>query len=162
MSTNTTVTAATTGVDARAPRFTATITAIVLAGVLAVSLFSVPAATILLALQAVVFGIGAVWGPPRHPYGAIFRTAVAPRLQPPTKREPLPPLRFAQLMGFVTTAVGVIGFALGQPAVGMVATGIALVVAFVRAAFGICLSRKLFMVISRLRGGELRPCCRDQ
>ncbi len=156
-----TTTSESNGVDARAPRFTATVTATVLVAVLVFALFSVPAATTLLAFQSAVFAVGALGGPQRHPYASIYRVAVAPRLGPPVKREPLPPLRFAQLMGFITTMVGVVGFALGNPAVGVAATGVALFVAFVRAAFGICLSRKLFMLIAHLRGG-VRPCCRDQ
>ncbi|MCB0930538.1 MAG: DUF4395 domain-containing protein [Mycobacterium sp.] len=149
-------------VDSRGPRFTATVTATVLLTVLVVSMFSAPAATAILAAQSLVFAIGAAWGPRRHPYGATYRKLVAPRLGPATKREGVPPLRFAQLMGFIVTAIGVTGFALGVPAVGVGATSVAFIVAFVRAAFGICLNRKLFALIAHLRGKELRPCCKAE
>ena len=55
----------------------------------------------ILALQALVFAIGAWRGPRQHPYGLIFQCLVAPRLGPVTEKEPVPPLRFAQLVGFV-------------------------------------------------------------
>lgn len=70
-------------VDVRGPRFAAWITTAVLVVVLLLTTFSVPAAAILLGLQAIVFGIGAVRGPKRSPYGTIFATFVAPRLSPP-------------------------------------------------------------------------------
>lgn len=161
MSTSTTTTVP-SGVDARAPRFTATVTATVLTAVLIVSAVDVRAAAVLLAVQCLVFAVGALWGPPRHPYGSVYRRFLAPRLGPVTKREPVPPLRFSQLMGFLMSGAGVLGFALGHPSIGVAATSIALFVAFVRAAFGICLNRRLFMLISRLVHGEVRPCCRDQ
>ena len=67
----------------------------------------------ILGLQAVVFAIGAWRGPRQHPYGLIFQRLVAPRLGPVTEKEPVPPLKFAQLVGFVFAVVGVIGFAGG-------------------------------------------------
>ena len=67
----------------------------------------------ILGVQAVVFAIGALGGPRKHPYGLIFAELVAPRLAPVTEREPVPPLKFAQLVGFVFAVVGVVGFATG-------------------------------------------------
>lgn len=157
---NNTTTCAPGEVDVRAQRFTATVTATVLVAVLVISRINVPAAVTLLAVQAVVFGIGAVAGPARHPYGVIYASVVAPRLAPVTKCEPVPPLRFAQLIGFIMTTLGVIGFALAYPVLGIAATGFALVGAFFRAAFGICLSRRLFLLVNRLRTGEVPACCR--
>lgn len=149
-------------VDSRAPRFTATITAAVLIGVLVVSRFSTPAAAILLGAQSLAFAIGALLGPKRHPYGLIFDSVIAPRLGPVTKREGVPPLRFAQLVGFIFTGIGVAGFACRATLLGVIATAVALTGAFVRAAFGICLSRRLFALIAHLRGTELRSCCKGE
>ena len=111
-------------VDVRGPRFAAWVTTAVLVAVLVVSTFSLVAAGILLALQAVVFAAGAATGPRRSPYGRIFGTLVAPRLAPVSEREPVAPLRFAQLVGFVFAAVGTVGFFAGSGVVGAVATGI--------------------------------------
>lgn len=148
-------------VDARGPRFTATVTATVLALVFALSRIDVRAAAILLAAQALVFAVGAVWGPARHPYGLIFRRLIAPRLGTAAKRDPVAQLRFAQLMGFIFSAVGVTGFALGSPVVGLAATGVALFAALMRAVFGICLNRGLYMLVCRLRG-EVPACCQNK
>jgi len=150
MSTTTTNTPATAQVDVRGPRFAAWVTTGVLVTVLVVSAFSTIAATVLLALQAVVFAIGAVRGPRQHPYGLIFATLVAPRLSPVSEREPVPPLKFAQLVGFAFAAVGVGGFALGAPLVGTVATAFALFAAFLNAAFGICLGCQIYPLVARL------------
>ena len=138
-------------VDVRGPRFAAWITTAVLLTVLLVSAVSVPAAALLLAIQAIVFAVGAAGGPRRHPYGRLFATFVAPRLSPPTEREPVAPLRFAQLVGLLFTAVGVAGFVAGAPLVGVIATAFALAAAVLNAAFGICLGCQIYPLVSRLR-----------
>jgi MFS family permease len=138
-------------VDVRGPRFTAWITTAILTIALIVSAFSPVVAAVILGAQAVVFAIGAAGGPRRHPYGLLFANLVAPRLGPVTEREPVPPLKFAQLVGFVFAVVGVVGFATGATIVGLVATGFALTAAFLNAAFAICLGCQLYPLIARLR-----------
>lgn len=80
----------------------------------------------------------------------LFARLVAPRLGPVTEREPVAPLRFAQLVGLVFAVIGVAGFALA-PAVGLIATAFALAAAFLNAAFGICLGCQLYPLVVRLR-----------
>ena len=149
--TNTTTTGGPAQVDVRGPRFAAWVTTAVLLAVLVISTFSSVAAAILLAAQAVVFAIGALRGPRQHPYGLIFANLVAPRLSPVTEREPVPPLKFAQLVGFVFATVGVAGFAFGVPLLGVIATAFALFAAFLNAAFGICLGCQLYPLVTRFR-----------
>ncbi|AKN16134.1 DUF4395 domain-containing protein [Mycobacterium haemophilum] len=138
-------------VDVRGPRFAAWVTTAVLQTVLIVSVVSPLAAALLLGLQAVVFASGAVGGPRRHPYGRVFAALVAPRLGPVKEREPVPPLKFAQLVGFVFAVCGVAGFAAGAFLAGVIATAAALVAAFLNAAFGICLGCQLYPVVARFR-----------
>ncbi len=76
---------------------------------------------------------------------------MAPRLGPVTEKEPVPPLKFAQLVGFVFAVVGVVGFAAGIPLLGLIATGFALVAAFLNAAFGICLGCQIYPLVARFR-----------
>jgi hypothetical protein len=140
-----------TQVDVRGPRFAAWISSAVLVIALVVSAFSAAAAAVILGLQAVVFSIGALRGPRQSPYGVIFATLVAPGLGPVTEREPVPPLKFAQLVGFVFAVAGVIGFASGLTALGEIATAFALAAAFLNAAFGICLGCQLYPLVARLR-----------
>jgi hypothetical protein len=138
-------------VDVRGPRFAAWITTVVLAVVIALSVVSVPAAAALLAVQAAVFAIGAVRGPRSHPYGRIYAGLVAPRIGAVTESEPVPPLRFAQLVGLVFALIGLAGFIAGLPLVGVIATAFALFAAFLNAAFGICLGCQLYPLATRLR-----------
>ena len=138
-------------VDVRGPRFVAWITTVVLVATLIVSGVNPLAAAVILGLQAVVFAVGAVAGPRRHPYGIVFANVVAPRLGPVREREPVAPLKFAQLVGFVFAVFGVAGFAAGAPLVGVIATAAALVAAFLNAAFGICLGCQLYPLVVRLK-----------
>ncbi len=69
-------------VDVRGPRFAAWVTTAVLVVTLIVSSFSLTAAAVILGVQAVVFAIGALGGPRKHPYGLIFAKLIAPRLGP--------------------------------------------------------------------------------
>mgnify|MGYP001289245825 CR=1 FL=1 len=135
----------------RGPRFTAWVTTALLSVTLLVSGVSGAAAALLLVVQAAVFAIGAIGGPRKHPYGRLFATLVAPRLGPVTEREPVPALKFAQLVGFVFAVVGAAGFASGITALGLTATAFALVAAFLNAAFGICLGCQIYPLVMRLR-----------
>jgi Domain of unknown function (DUF4395) len=138
-------------VDVRGPRFAAWVTTAVIVATLIVSAFSAEAAAIVLGLQAGVFAIGAIGGPRKHPYGRAFATFVAPRLGPVAEREPVPPLKFAQAVGFLFAVVGTIGFATGFVSIGLVATAFALIAAFLNAAFGICLGCQLYPFVARFR-----------
>jgi hypothetical protein len=138
-------------VDVRGPRFAAWISTAVLVAALVVSAFSPAAAAVILGAQAVVFAITALRGPRNGPYGLLFAKLVAPRLAPVTEREPVPPLRFAQLVGLIFAVTGVVGFAADVPLLGAVATAFALFAAFLNAAFGICLGCQLYPFVARLR-----------
>jgi hypothetical protein len=138
-------------VDVRGPRFAAWITTAVLVIALIVSGTSTVAAAVILGLQAAVFAIGAVGGPRSHPYGQLFAHIAAPRLAPATEWEPVAPLKFAQLVGFVFAAFGAAAFAAGAPLLGSITTAVAVAVAFLNAAFNICLGCQLYPLVVRLR-----------
>jgi hypothetical protein len=132
-------------IDVRGPRFGAWITTVVLAVVL------LTGSGWLLAVQAVVFAVGAFAGLRYAPYGVLFRVLVAPRLGPVTEREDEAPPRFAQLVGFGFALVGTLGYLAGAPLVGAVATGLALVAALLNAAAGFCLGCELYLLARRAR-----------
>ncbi len=138
-------------VDVRGPRFAAWVTTAVLVVALIVSAASPLAAAAILGVQAIIFAVGAVGGPRKHPYGRVFASVVAPRLGPVKEREPVAPLKFAQLVGLIFAVVGVAGFATGAFLVGVVATAAALTAAFLNAAFGICLGCQLYPLVARFR-----------
>jgi hypothetical protein len=130
-------------VDPRGPRFAAILTTVVLAVVLVTQWWP------LLAIQTVVFAIGAFVGLKPAPYSLVYRYLVAPRLGPTTEREDAAPLRFAQAVGFVFALVGTIGFAVGITPLGIVATAFALFAAFLNAAFNFCLGCEMFLLLKR-------------
>jgi ABC-type Na+ efflux pump permease subunit len=130
-------------VDVRGPRFAAWVTSAVLAVVLLTGNVA------LLAVQALVFATGAVLGMRRHPYGVLFRVLVAPRLGPVREREPELPLRFAQSVGLVFAVAGVLGYSLGAPVLGAIATGLALAAALLNAVTGFCLGCELYLIVRR-------------
>jgi hypothetical protein len=146
MSTATTPLAAPAGIDPRGPRVAATLTSVVLALVLVTPQ---PVATVLLAVQAVVFGIGAVRGVQHTPYAAVFRRVVRPRLGAPHDLEDPRPPRFAQAVGLLFAGVGLVGFVAGSAVVGLVATGLALVAALLNAVFGFCLGCEIYLLLRR-------------
>ncbi|MEE2854112.1 MAG: DUF4395 domain-containing protein [Actinomycetota bacterium] len=138
-------------VDVRGPRFAAWVTTAVLVLALIVSAASPLVAAVILAVQAIIFAVGALGGPRKHPYGRIFAKVVAPRVGPVQDREPTAPLKFAQLVGLIFAVLGTVGFATGAVLFGVIATGAALVAAFLNAAFGICLGCQLYPLVARFR-----------
>ncbi len=135
-------------VDVRGPRFSAAVTTVVLAVIL-LTLES-PVGATLLVMQAVVFGLGAFVGLRAQPYGVIFRTLVQPRLAPPSEFEDVAPPRFAALVGFMFTAVALLGLISGVTAIAYVAVAMALGAAFLNAAFAFCLGCEMYLIGKRL------------
>jgi hypothetical protein len=138
------------GIDPRGPRMGAGLTAGLLVAVLLLGGAPV-AALALLALVAASFLLGAVRGPQGTWQGALYRTVVRPRLAPPTELEDPRPPTFAQLVGLVITGAGVLLGLLGVGPAVPVAAGLALVAAFLNAAFGLCLGCELYLLGLRLR-----------
>jgi Domain of unknown function (DUF4395) len=135
-------------IDPRGPRTAALITTVMLAAVL------ITGSGWLLAVQALVFAAGAVFGLRYSPYGVLYRTLIRPRLGPPRELEPEAPLRFAQAVGLVFAVAGVAGYAAGLTLLGVVATAAALVAAFLNGAFGFCLGCEMYLLIRRIRPGR--------
>ena len=135
-------------IDPRGPRFGALITTAVLIVVLITS------SAWLLAAQAVVFAAGAFGGLKYAPYGLIYRYLIRPRLGPPAELEAEAPPRFAQGVGLVFAIAGVVGYAGGITGLGVVATAMALIAAFLNGAFGICLGCEMYLLIRRIMPGK--------
>jgi protein-S-isoprenylcysteine O-methyltransferase Ste14 len=138
-------TAANPQVDPRGLRFAAGVTTVVLALTLVLN------SPWPLAVQAVVFAISVAFGVQASPYGLLFKRLVRPRLGPPKELEDAAPPRFAQLVGLVFAVIGLIGYLAGVEVLGVVATGFALVAAFVNAAVGLCLGCEAYLLIQRIR-----------
>ena len=132
-------------IDVRGPRFSATLTVIVLAIALATQNVRV------LALQALVFAIGVIRGPQFTPYAFIFKRIVKPRLRGEVVTEDSRPPQFAQSVGFVFALVGLLGAAIGSVPVFSIAVGFALAAAFLNAAFNYCLGCEMYLLLVRFR-----------
>jgi hypothetical protein len=131
-------------IDPRAQQFAAAITTVVLAG----ALLSAPGSLgiALLALQGALFAT-AVWaGVQRTPVAAIYRSAVRPRLAPPSHLEDATPPRFAQGVGLVFVLAALLGFLTGAETFGYVATAAALSAALLNATMGLCLGCELYLL----------------
>ena len=138
-------------VDVRGPRFAAWVTTGVLVLTLILSTFSLPAATVVLALQAIVFAVGAVLGPKRRPVRPDLRQARRPATLAGqrTRTRGAAALRAVRRLRLRTRRHG--RFLAGSTIVGTVATGFALFAALLNAAFGICLGCQIYPLVARLR-----------
>jgi hypothetical protein len=130
-------------IDARGPRFGATITTIVLAIAL------VTQNKWVLVAQGLVFLFGAVKGPQFTPYGLIFKGVVKPRLKGVAPTEDVRPPKFAQAVGFGFALVAAIGAFAGADLVFTIAVGMALAAAFLNAAFNYCLGCEMYLLLVR-------------
>jgi hypothetical protein len=130
-------------IDARGPRFSAVITTIVLATAL------VTQSAILIAIQLVVFAIGAFAGPAKTPYAFVFKKFVKPRLKGAVPTEDARPPQFAQSVGLIFAVVALAGSLLSIPALFTVAVSFALFAAFLNAAFNFCLGCEIYLLALR-------------
>lgn len=135
------------GIDPRGPRFTASVTAVVLAAAL---VLPEQVATVLVALQAAMFAAGVALGVQRTPTGLVFRRLVRPRLSPPAELEDPAPPRFAQGVGLAFALVALVGYLTGAVLVAQVAVGFALVAALLNAVFAFCLGCEMYLLGMRL------------
>ena len=156
-----------TPIDPRGPRFAAWITSVLLIAGVFLSLLDLPGQTaealghraaepgfIVLAIVGLLF----VWGfsaPGTAPWGLVFRKVVRPRLGPPEQVEDPRPPRFAQLVGFLVVAVGLVLHLLGVPWALVISAAAAFGAAFLNAAFGFCLGCQIYLGLART--GLVRP-----
>jgi hypothetical protein len=140
------------GIDPRSPRFGAGITAVLLLVDLFLALVgATAAAAVLLLVIALLFAWGAFAGIRRHPYGALYRSVLRPRLAPPGELEDPAPPTFAQGVGLLVTGVGLVVFLFGVPLALPIAAALAFVAAFLNAVFGYCLGCQLYLLLVRAR-----------
>ncbi len=157
------------GIDPRGPRFAAWITSALLLGATVLALTGIAASTsprgwvistaslgerasdpglVVAAIVAALF----VWGvvsPPTSPWAVLFRTAVRPRLTPPAELEDPRPPRFAQGVGLLVVALGLVLHLAGVPLALPIATAAAFAAAFLNAAFGFCLGCQMYLLLQR-------------
>lgn len=147
------------GIDPRGPRFGAAITSVLLLVTVGLALVTPISATavdrllepaaLLLVVLVALFAWGAFAGIQRHPYGAVFRALVAPRLGPPSEREDPAAPTFAQGVGLLVTGTGLVLHLVGVPGALAIAAAAAFVAAFLNAAFAYCLGCQMYVLLVR-------------
>jgi hypothetical protein len=165
------------GIDPRGPRFTASITAALLAIDVVLGLTGLSTArstdwaiqdasliarvldpAFLLLLGITLLFVWGVASPRTAPWAVLFRTVIRPRLSPPRELEDPRPPRFAQGVGLAVAAVGLLLELLGVPWGLPIAAAMAFVAAFLNAVFGVCLGCQLYLVLQRAGVvGRARP-----
>lgn len=140
------------GIDPRGPRFGAAITSVLLLVTVFLALDSATASSayVLLAVITGLFAIGAIFGNSKHPYGLIFKKFVRPRLAAPKELEDSRPPQFAQLIGFIVAATGLVLGALNVPYGVAGAAAVAFIAAFLNAAFAFCLGCQIYVGLQRI------------
>ena len=136
-------------VDPRALRFSAAATA----GVLIVVLLTVgparPLALGLLASQVAVFGFTAFVSVHWSVWAQVFARFIWPRIGAAAELEDAHPARFAQAVGFVLTALALLGFVIGVDGIGYGLTAVAVVGAVINATTGVCLGCRVYLLARR-------------
>ena len=130
-------------IDARGPRYSASITTIVLATALVTHNVWV------LVAQGIVFLIGATFGPQFTPFGLLFKNVIKPRLKKEAPTEDVRPPKFAQSVGLIFALVGIFGTVVDRSLIFAAATSFALAAAFLNAAFNYCLGCEMYLILVR-------------
>ena len=134
-------------VDPRGLRYAAAATTLVLAVVLVAPS---PVREVVLAIQLVIFGLGAFVSPAASPWSWLFRAVVRPRIGAPQRTEDARPPQFAQAVGLTFAVVGLVALLTGFTTIGLVAVGFAFAAALLNAATGFCLGCELYLTTRRL------------
>ena len=141
-------------IDVRGPRFSAGITATLLAVALIVR---GSVGTAIVAWQTAVFAVAALAGLRWSPYGNLFRFLKRRfELGPPPATELEGPPRFAQLCGLIVAGGGLVALLLGATLLGWVLVGVVLALSSLLALTGLCIGCELYLVGQRLRA-RTRP-----
>lgn len=89
-----------------------------------------------------------------HPFAALFRGAVRPRLGPPAEWEDARPPRFAQGVGLFVVGLGLVLHLAAVPWALVAAGAAAFIAAFLNAVFGFCLGCEIYLLLTRIRAAR--------
>lgn len=156
-------------VDPRAPRFGAAITSVLL--LIGVYLAAIGTSTraglgqislgervadpgfLVLLVVAILFAWSLV-SARTHPFPALFRSLVRPRIGPPSEWEDARPPRFAQGVGLFVVGIGLVLHLIGVPWALVIAGSSAFIAAFLNAVFSFCLGCEIYLLLARVRGAK--------
>jgi hypothetical protein len=142
--------------DPRGPRFGAGISALLMLIVIYLSLDpdSEQLALSVMGFAVLMFTIGSLLGPAKHPYSYLYKYTLRKFLKAPAYLEPATPVHFAQVIGLVITSLGLALGLVGVPNALPIAAAAAFMAAFVNAVFAYCIGCQMYLGLKRL--GVLR------
>lgn len=140
-------------IDPRGPRFGAAITSVLMLVVIYLGFdeSTYQVAVWLIAINTALFAIGASLGNAKHPYGLIFKSLVRPLLKAPVELEDSRPPKFAQLIGFTLSTIGLVFGLLGpdfQLGLIICASGV-FFAAFLNSVFNYCVGCQIWLALAR-------------
>jgi hypothetical protein len=140
-------------IDPRGPRFGAMITSVLMLVVVFLGLdeSTYQVAVWLIAINTVLFAIGATFGNVKHPYYLIFINLIRPLLPAPQSLEDARPPKFAQLIGFTLSSVGLVFALLGPDyQLGLIIAASAIFfAAFLNSPFKYCMGCHIWLALAR-------------
>jgi hypothetical protein len=156
-------------VDTRAPRFIGGYTFVIAVVCLLIALvrpLDAAAADrvtspefLLLGLLWLSFGAGTFFGNGAHPFAPVYRALIRPRLYGRPEFEDARPPRFALLVGFVLSTLGLVLHVAGVPFGLVTAVAFIVVASFLQAFVGFCLGCWMYLLL--VRAGAIRAARRS-
>ncbi|WP_291378414.1 DUF4395 domain-containing protein [Demequina sp.] len=134
-------------IDPRGYRFGALVTFAVALTALVVGANT--AGIVVVAVLTAMFVPGATIGPQVTLQSWLFRTLIRPRLGPPSETESFRPPRFAQQMGLVMAAAGLILGLVGADAGYYVFAALVAIASFLNGVFGFCAGCEIYLLMKR-------------
>ncbi|MFT8396129.1 DUF4395 domain-containing protein [Propionibacterium sp.] len=110
---------------------------------------------ILLFVLWLSFGAGTFFGNGAHPFAVVFRTLIRPLLHGKPQVDDPRPHRFALLVGFVLSTVGLVLHLFGVPYGLAVLTAFLIIASFLQAFVGLCLGCQVYLLL--VRAHVIRP-----
>lgn len=152
-------------VDARGPRYVGGYTFVLSAATLLIALVrplesSVAARvlspeSILLFVLWISFASGTFFGNQAHPFAVVFKHVIRPRLRAKPRFDDRRPHRFALLVGFVLSGIGLVLHLAGVPYGLAILTALLIIASFLQAFVGLCLGCKVYLLL--VRSGFIQP-----
>lgn len=132
-------------VDNRAVRFSALVGAVVMAiGLFLGPTFGLP----FIAVQTLVFAIGAIMGLHAQPYVAIYRRWIRPRAKSRGVYSPEPPIRFSESLGMLIGVSAMIAGTLSAQWWFYLAAGVVFVALLLQATIRFCAACALYQKVA--------------
>jgi hypothetical protein len=104
----------------------------------------------IMAFAVVMFTLGSLLGPAKHPYSYLYKYTLRKLLKDPTELEAPKPVHFAQVVGLIVTGTGLLLHLLAVPNALPIAAAAAFVAAFLNSVFAYCLGCQMYLGLKRL------------